>query len=352
MVLMCFTHAPRQQRQVMSFVMRRRKLLLLASSRQQQPHGRAVTLSDHFCTTTMTSSLFKRGSSVQQLPLSKVDPVLGMPPVIYEDLSFAEHFTTSATKNLPKIHENHDDITVQTVLQDIQSAFELQNRSISTLTVERLVKKFTQDYQNLEADSDKCQILIELATKYYINTDDLRAKAKEISQVHEAEILLKKELELRNILEPPYNWLFSKIAQVSQNGVKFLSDIRADILTILLHSNDLKSDQRLALKTMSGHLKDLLSHWFSAGLLELEQVTWQSPCSMLQKVSDYEAVHPVRNWTDLKSRVGPYRRCFVFTHKSMPGEPIVVLHVALTSEISASIASVVKHHRKVRNICF
>merc|ERR1711860_134446 len=29
----------------------------------------------------------------------------------------------------------------------------------------------------------------------------------------------------------------------------------------------------------------------------------------------------------------------------MPGEPIVVLHVALTTEISASIASVVKHHR-------
>ena len=27
------------------------------------------------------------------------------------------------------------------------------------------------------------------------------------------------------------------------------------------------------------------------------------------------------------------------------GEPIVVLHVALTTEISASIASVVKHHR-------
>ena len=46
---------------------------------------------------------------------------------------------------------------------------------------------------------------------------------------------------------------------------------------------------------------------------------------MLQKVSDYEAVHPMRNWTDLKFRVGPYRRCFVYTHRSMPGEPIVVL---------------------------
>lgn len=51
----------------------------------------------------------------------------------------------------------------------------------------------------------------------------------------------------------------------------------------------------------------------------------------------YEAVHPVRNWTDLKRRVGPYRRCYAFTHAAMPGEPLVVLHVALTEEISNNI---------------
>ena len=55
------------------------------------------------------------------------------------------------------------------------------------------------------------------------------------------------------------------------------------------------------------------------------------------KVSEYEAVHPIRNWLDVKSRVGPYRRCFIFTHNTMPDEPIVVLHVALTSDISNNI---------------
>ena len=55
------------------------------------------------------------------------------------------------------------------------------------------------------------------------------------------------------------------------------------------------------------------------------------------QISDYEAVHPIRNWTDLKRRVGSYRRCFVFTHGSMPREPVVVLHTALTSNISNSI---------------
>jgi hypothetical protein len=32
----------------------------------------------------------------------------------------------------------------------------------------------------------------------------------------------------------------------------------------------------------------------------------------------------------------------------MPGEPIVVLHVALTKEISSTISSIIKHHRRVK----
>ena len=74
---------------------------------------------------------------------------------------------------------------------------------------------------------------------------------------------------------------------------------------------------------MNTNLQSLLSYWFSMGFMSIEQVTWDSPCALLQKVSDYEAVHPVKNWTDLKTRVGPYRRCFVYTHPSMPGEPVV-----------------------------
>lgn len=45
----------------------------------------------------------------------------------------------------------------------------------------------------------------------------------------------------------------------------------------------------------------------------------------------------MRNWADLKRRVGPYRRCYAFAHAAMPGEPLVVLHVALTEDISNNI---------------
>lgn len=45
----------------------------------------------------------------------------------------------------------------------------------------------------------------------------------------------------------------------------------------------------------------------------------------------------MKNWVDMKRRVGPYRRCYFFSHCAAPEEPLVVLHVALTGEISSDI---------------
>ncbi|CAF5166222.1 unnamed protein product, partial [Rotaria magnacalcarata] len=58
---------------------------------------------------------------------------------------------------------------------------------------------------------------------------------------------------------------------------------------------------------MSESLRDVLATWFTTGLLQVERVTWQSPCEIAQRVSEYEAVHRIRYWADLKRRLGPYR---------------------------------------------
>ncbi|XP_012868378.1 PREDICTED: malonyl-CoA decarboxylase, mitochondrial [Dipodomys ordii] len=93
---------------------------------------------------------------------------------------------------------------------------------------------------------------------------------------------------------------------------------------------------------MNGVLKAMLSEWFSSGFLNLERVTWHSPCEVLQKISEAEAVHPVKNWLDMKRRVGPYRRCYFSSHCSTPGDPLIVLYVALTSDITNNIQAIVK----------
>ena len=41
------------------------------------------------------------------------------------------------------------------------------------------------------------------------------------------------------------------------------------------------------LSEMAGDLRDLLSQWFSPSLLDIQQLTWESPCDIMEKVSGW-----------------------------------------------------------------
>lgn len=101
-------------------------------------------------------------------------------------------------------------------------------------------------------------------------------------------------------------------------------------------TDDLKEYQRI--KSMEEQLRSILSIAFSVGFLKLERITWHSPASLLEKIAAFEAVHPVINWLDLKTRVGHQRRCYAFIHPSLPDSPLVFVHVALTDSIAPAIS--------------
>ncbi|XP_038149894.1 malonyl-CoA decarboxylase, mitochondrial [Cyprinodon tularosa] len=198
--------------------------------------------------------------------------------------------------------------------------------------------EFMNFYRGLEKE-DKVDFLSKLSEECGVDhklVSELAVKLLDTQRRDQATIL-QAEDRLRYSLTPRYKQLFSHVSRV-EGGVKFLVDLRADLLEILTS----KASESPHIRELNSTLKSLLSEWFSVGLLRLERITWQSPCEILQKISQYEAVHPVRNWTDLKRRVGPYRRCYAFTHAAMPGEPLVVLHVALTEDISNNIQSIVR----------
>ena len=71
---------------------------------------------------------------------------------------------------------------------------------------------------------------------------------------------------------------------------------------------------------------------------------------LLFKVGTNEAVHHVRNWLDLKHRVAHDRRCFTLMHPAVPNLPLVVLHVALTSSISASVDNLIRRRGPDSNV--
>lgn len=57
----------------------------------------------------------------------------------------------------------------------------------------------------------------------------------------------------------------------------------------------------------------------------------------LSQVIEYEAVHPIAGLLDMKRRLGPNRRCFVFMHEAMAREPLVVVYAAFMKKISKNL---------------
>ena len=73
---------------------------------------------------------------------------------------------------------------------------------------------------------------------------------------------------------------------------------------------------------MDADFSHLLASWFNPGLLDLRQVDWNSPASLLEKIIQHEAVHAIRDWSDLRRRLQQDRRCFAFFHPQLPGRAV------------------------------
>lgn len=136
------------------------------------------------------------------------------------------------------------------------------------------------------------------------------------------------EEALRTALEAPRLRLLTQFNALP-NGVKFLVDMRAELMAL--------SRQHPELKALETDLRNLLTRWFDVGFLELRRITWDSPASILEKLMAYEAVHAIRSWDDLKNRLDSDRRLFAFFHPRMPDEPLIFVQVALLPEMAANI---------------
>jgi malonyl-CoA decarboxylase len=102
-----------------------------------------------------------------------------------------------------------------------------------------------------------------------------------------------------------------------------------------------------ALALVDRDLMHLLASWFNRGFLVLRRIDWQTPAAILEKIIEYEAVHEIKGWDDLRRRLDPAdRRCFAFFHPSLIDEPLIFVEVALTSDIPDSIQSLLAEEPK------
>ena len=133
---------------------------------------------------------------------------------------------------------------------------------------------------------------------------------------------------LREALVPPRIKLVRQFNELSQ-GVKFLVDLRAELMIFAVED--------VRLQELDDDIHALLTSWFDIGFLDLQRITWDTPAALLEKLIEYEAVHAIRSWDDLKNRLGDDRRCYAYFHPRMPDEPLILVQVALVKGMSDNI---------------
>ena len=137
---------------------------------------------------------------------------------------------------------------------------------------------------------------------------------------------------LQQAVESPRQEYFRRI-NLAPGATAEIVAMRRDILRAMKDMPELRS--------VDADLRHLLGSWFNRGFLVLKRIDWQTPAAILEKIIEYEAVHEIKGWDDLRRRLVPAsRRCFGFFHPSLIDEPLIFVEVALMPEAPAGIHEV------------
>ena len=167
-----------------------------------------------------------------------------------------------------------------------------------------------------------------LARDYDVSSDAVDAAIVARQEAEDEVERRRAESYLREALVPPRVKLLSQFNELSQ-GVKFLVDLRAELM--MFAAEDVR------LQALDADIHALLASWFDIGFLDLKRITWETPATLLEKLIEYEAVHAIRSWDDLKNRLGDDRRCYAYFHPHMPDEPLIFVQVALVEGMSDNV---------------
>lgn len=164
--------------------------------------------------------------------------------------------------------------------------------------------------------------------------DQVEAAIQRWHELHTDESLR----QLAAAVEPPRRELF-RLLNMVPGATATLMHLRAQLLDLL--------PKRPRLAGVDSDFRHLFQAWFSRGILRLEQITWHTPADVLERLIEYEAVHEIQGWDDLRGRLAADRRCFAFFHPTLPDEPLIFVEIALTRGIPGSIGPLIDTQRDI-----
>lgn len=190
-----------------------------------------------------------------------------------------------------------------------------------------LSQEILRSYQNM-TNEDKLAFYQLLDERFAPDFEKIQSAIARYQSSRSAEDLIA----LNAAVEAPRQELFRRL-NMAPHGTTSLVAMRADLLKQLRAHPSFKS--------IDADLKHLLSSWFNRGFLKLTNIDWGSPAEVLEKLINYEAVHEIQGWDDLRRRLMKDRRCFAFFHPAMPNEPLIFVEVALVKGLSSEVASLI-----------
>ena len=220
--------------------------------------------------------------------------------------------------------------------QDERSIIELCNTLITTTSETSalfVANKVLTKYSSL-SDADKLSFFQYVSTQMTIDPDLVRRTLEDYEKLPSRETYQA----FSNAAEPSRQELVRRLNQ-PPGATKKLVEMRADLLRLAKQSPELQA--------FDLDFKHLFASWFNRGFLVLRPVNWESPAHILEKIIEYEAVHAIDSWEDLRLRLEPRdRRCFAFFHPAIPDEPLIFVEVALTKGTPTSIQELLSEARE------
>lgn len=178
------------------------------------------------------------------------------------------------------------------------------------------------------SETGRRHFLTTLADNFSVDREVVKTTARTLLETADDSSFQKVADRMRAALISPRQQLLTQFNALPE-GIKFLVDLRADILAFRT------SQPQLAV--LDSELKHLLATWFDVGFLSVQRISWQSPAALLEKLMVYEAVHAINSWSDLHNRLESDRRCYAFFHPGMADEPLIFIEVALVNGLATSV---------------
>lgn len=217
--------------------------------------------------------------------------------------------------------------------RDLVTAIERVLPVQDTSTQRQELARLARTYRHLD-DDGRARFLRRAAADLGVDAAAARAAAEQLlADPADA----AAQVALRRALTPRFADLLHLLTGLD-GGVKLLVDLRADLRQLL------RGELPMVEHELEGHLATL----FDVGILRLERITWGSSARLLEKLIEYEAVHEIRGWDDLRDRLDTDRRCYAFLHPAMPDEPVVFVEIALVVGTPTSLGDVL--HREGRRL--